>query len=190
MLKFIAATLVVLACNVMSAQEVSRLPGLVDERGGVLVAKNENTFAGAQEATATRTAKVGALPDAPSAQVSAGPTGDSYSATSSNLLPNASKAKSEHAAGSTFWIVTSIAFASSAANVEVISRCAPTSCQSIPPAIRSRGALYGIAIPATAGVSYLGYRMKRDGNKWWFLPATILIQGNFIYAAHSASWTR
>ena len=190
MLKLIAATLVVLACHVLSAQEVSQRPGLDNERGGMLLAQNGGTNSGAQERSAITSAKADALPDAPSAHLSAGPTGDSVSATSSNLLPTASKAKSEHAAGATFWVVTSIAFASSAANVEVISRCAPTSCQSIPPAIRSRGDLYGIAIPATAGVSYLGYRMKRDGNKWWFLPAAILTQANFIYAAHSAAWMR
>jgi hypothetical protein len=187
MLKFIATMYVLLAGHALLSQEVSRLPQHANEKGGVIITQNESTKTGAQEATATPSLKADALPEAPSAQVSAGPAGDAAAATSS-LLSSPSPAKPEQRAGTMFWTVTGIAFASTVANVEVIARCVPTSCQSIPPAIRSRGALYGIGIPASAGVSYLGYRMKRDRSKWWFLPATILTQANLIYAVHSAPW--
>jgi hypothetical protein len=190
MLKFIVAMYVLLTAQALLGQAVSRLPEIANERGGVLVAESGSTEFSTQGASTTAPAGVGALPDAPIAQVSAGATAETAAVTSSNLVSNSGKAKSERGAGTAFWVVTGLLFSSTAANVEVIARCAPTSCQSIPPAIRSRGALYGIGISASAGASYLGYRMKRDGNKWWFLPATILTQANFIYAAHSASWMR
>lgn len=193
MLRFIAAIYLLLAGHGLLSQEIS-LPDAPSQKDAVMIASNRSATTGNQESTpAASSSKSDAIPDAPSAQVPSGaPSVQSgvQPADTSQFMSSSNAAKVEHKAGTTFWITTGIVFVSTVANAEVIARCVPTSCQSIPPAIRSRGALYGIGIPASAGVSYLSYRMKRDGSKWWFIPAAIFAQANFIYAVHSAPWTR
>jgi hypothetical protein len=78
---------------------------------------------------------------------------------------------------------------STIANAEIIARCRPTACQAIPGAIRSRGALYGIGIPASLGISYLSYRIKRAGSRLWIVPVAVFTAGNVSYAGHASQWS-
>lgn len=78
---------------------------------------------------------------------------------------------------------------STIANAEMIAECRPTSCQAIPDAIRSRAALYGIGIPASLGISYMSYRLRRGGTRLWILPVALLTAGNIVYAVHASQFS-
>lgn len=87
-----------------------------------------------------------------------------------------------------YWILTGAMFASSVVNAEYASRCVQQkgNCTSIPEALRSRPALYGIGLPTEVGISYLTYYLKARGHRWWFVPAAALTVGNTFVAAHWA----
>jgi hypothetical protein len=93
-------------------------------------------------------------------------------------------------AGATFLAANGALLGSTIANVEMIARCRPSSCQSVPDAIRSRGALYGIGIPSSLAVSYVSYRLKRSGTKVWILPVVAFTAGNIVYAVHASHFSR
>jgi len=90
----------------------------------------------------------------------------------------------------TFVAVNTALFGSTIANVEMIARCQPSACQSVPDAIRHRGTLYGIGIPSSAAVSYVSYRIKRGGSRWWIVPVAVFTAGNIVYAVHASQWSR
>jgi len=90
--------------------------------------------------------------------------------------------------GRTFWIANSVMMGSSLVNAELIARCPASRCLSVPDAIRSRAALYGIAVPASAAITYIAYRLKKSGNKWWYLPVAAVTGANVVYAAHAAPY--
>jgi hypothetical protein len=92
--------------------------------------------------------------------------------------------------GGPFWISNTLLMASTVANIEMIMGCRASSCQMVPDSIRNRGALYGIGIPASLGVSYISYKLKRAGTRWWILPVAVFTAGNVFYAAHAAQWGR
>jgi len=119
----------------------------------------------------------GLLPDAPSARAEK---------SREDAPPSTPVQGSVGKPGPIFWSANGLMMASTVVNVEMIMRCRPESCQSVPDAIRSRGALYGIGIPATLGATYISYRMRRSGNKWWILPVAVVTAGNIVYAAHAA----
>lgn len=130
------------------------------------------------------------LPDAPSAVASESSKGVQPARKTSmaeSPTPNAAAATK---AGPAFWATNGILLSSSLVNAEMIARCSPSSCQSVPDPLRNRAALYGIAVPASFGVSYLSYQLKKSKNKWWFVPAAAITAANLAYAAHASKWGR
>jgi hypothetical protein len=125
--------------------------------------------------------KTNALPDAP---------GRPLEGLSSAAPPETPVRAGSRAANSPFWIASGMMMTSTIVNAEAIARCRPASCTAVPDAIRSRGALYGIGIPASIGVSYMGYRIKRGGSKWWIVPIAAVTAGNAVYAWHAAQWSK
>jgi hypothetical protein len=123
------------------------------------------------------------LPDAPSAVAERQAPEESPTAMKAPL-PSANRSM-----GSVFLVANGALLGSTIANVEMIARCRPSSCQAVPDAIRSRGALYGIGIPVTLGVSYISYRLKRNGTKLWILPVALFTAGNIVYAVHASHWS-
>jgi len=90
-----------------------------------------------------------------------------------------------------FLMATGILFGSSIANVELTHRCLENdACTLVPRALVRRRALYGVGLPADAGVTVLGYFLKRSGRRWWFVPAAIVTAGNTIYGIHAAQHMR
>jgi hypothetical protein len=87
-------------------------------------------------------------------------------------------------------LVNGMMFSSSIANVELTTRCfRGGACTAIPGPLRSRGALYGVGLPIDVAVTVMGYRLKRAGHRWWFVPAAAVTAGNIIYAVHAARYT-
>ena len=90
-----------------------------------------------------------------------------------------------------FLMATGILFGSSIANVELTHRCLENgACSLVPRALVRRRALYGVGLPADAGVTVLGYYLKRSGRRWWFVPAAIVTAGNVVYGIHAAQHMR
>jgi len=90
-----------------------------------------------------------------------------------------------------FLITTGVLFGSSIANVELTHRCLENgACSLVPRALVRRRALYGVGLPADAGITVLGYYLKRSGRRWWFVPAAIVTAGNTIYGIHAAQHMR
>jgi hypothetical protein len=128
------------------------------------------------------------LPDAPSA------VAEAQAAQSAPVAGNEGKQLSPQSPttgslGLTFIAANGMLLGSTIANAEVIARCRPSSCRSVPDSIRSRGALYGIGIPASLGISYVSYRIKRGGSRWWIVPVAVFTAGNVAYAVHASQWT-
>ena len=73
-----------------------------------------------------------------------------------------------------FVMATGILFGSSVANVELTHYCLENGeCSLVPRALVRRRALFGVGLPADAGITVLGYYLKRSGRKWWFVPAAM-----------------
>lgn len=128
------------------------------------------------------------LPDAPSAVASESSKGV-QPARQITMVESPTPKAAAKSADPTFWAMTGILLSSSLVNAEMIARCSPSSCQSVPDQLRNRPALYGIAIPASFGVSYLSYQLKKSKNRWWFAPAAAITAANVTYAAHAAKWS-
>jgi hypothetical protein len=92
-------------------------------------------------------------------------------------------------AGRTFWIANGALLGSTIANAAEIGNCRPSACQAVPSAIRNRGTLYAIGIPASLGISYISYRLKRGGTRWWIAPVALFTAGNIIYAVHASQFS-
>ena len=90
-----------------------------------------------------------------------------------------------------FWEVNAAMFSSSIVNVEMATRClAQKTCADVPSPCRSRWAMYGLGLPADGAVSYLGYYLKRRGNRWWFVPSVAVTFANAYVAYHWAGRVR
>jgi hypothetical protein len=126
------------------------------------------------------------LPDAPSA-VAAPQTDQATPVTAKGGMQGASTNES---VGVPFVAANAILLGSTIANAEMITRCQPSACSSVPDSIRTRGALYAIGIPASVGITYISYRIKRGGSRWWILPVAVFTAGNAVYAVHAAQWSR
>ena len=88
-----------------------------------------------------------------------------------------------------FLVANGFLLGSTIANAEMIAECRPSACQTVPDAIRSRPALYGIGIPASLGISYISYRLRRSGTRLWIVPVALFTAGNIVYAAHAAQFS-
>jgi len=141
----------------------------------------------AASATAFDARTASFLPDAPSA-VAARESWQSAAPEQETQKPPKSAARGS--LGLTFLAANGMLLGSTIANVEMIARCRPSSCQAVPDAIRSRPALYGIGIPSSLAISYISYRMKRAGTRWWIVPVAVFTAGNVVYAVHASQWSR
>jgi hypothetical protein len=129
------------------------------------------------------------LPDAPSAAAVA-PAAQSTPTTADEGTQRPPKPSSNEPLGIPFLAANGMLLGSTIADAEMIARCRPSACQAVPDSIRSRPALYGIGIPSSLAVSYIAYRIKRGGSRWWIVPVAVLTVGNVVYAAHAAQWSR
>lgn len=129
------------------------------------------------------------LPDAPST-VAAAQSSQNAPVAANEGMQSSPKPPANGSLGLPFIAANAMLLGSTIADAEIIARCRPTACQSVPDAIRSRGALYGIGIPASLGISYISYRIKRGGSRWWIAPVAIFTAGNVVYAVHASQWAR
>ncbi len=129
------------------------------------------------------------LPDAPS--VRHGNDGTASPATANherNLAPSpALWAKPEPVANLPYWATTAAVFGSNIAAIELLQGClAAKECQSIPGSMQSRAAMYGVGLPVAAGVSLLGYYLKKKQKRWWYVPAAMATAFDLFFVVHGA----
>ena len=115
------------------------------------------------------------LPDAPSA-TPAKPTEPASAA------PKA--AVERKVADLSYWAVNGVLFSSSIAYSETLVRC--TNCTFLSDQMHRRGVSYGAGFAVDAGAAYLGYYLKKNGHRWWFVPAAALTAANAFLAYHWA----
>jgi hypothetical protein len=127
------------------------------------------------------------LPDAPSAVAERQAAQDPPPALQSTA--HAPRSPTSSSMGFTFVVANGMLLGSTIADAEMIARCRPSACQAVPDSIRSRADLYGIGIPASLAASYISYRIKRGGSRWWIVPVAVLTAGNVVYAAHAAQFS-
>lgn len=170
----------VAAAQSSSAPAFSPIPRY-SSQGVALSVLSAGKASGAEATTTLATAEP-SLPDAPSAVVQGQSAEQPEPKRESPPLP-----ASGGSFGRTFLVANGMLLGSTIANAEEIGNCRPSACQAVPSAIRSRGTLYAIGIPASLGVTYISYRLKRSGTRWWIAPVALFTAGNIIYAAHAAS---
>jgi hypothetical protein len=78
-------------------------------------------------------------------------------------------------------------FASAVTAAETTHRCQNAgSCTAVPSPLKSRAAIYSVAIPASVGIAALSHEMKKHGNHWWYLPSVMTIAADGLLAIHGA----
>ncbi len=123
-----------------------------------------------------------ALPDAPTVQ-NPQPSAHNFVMKAQRVPPQATVGPFDKH----FTIATLALVASSVFNAEMILRCEPRACQAVPAVLRSRGIIYGIAIPADIGVAYISSRLRRTRyDRMWYVPILVGTVGNVVYGAHAA----
>ena len=89
-----------------------------------------------------------------------------------------------------YWTMNGVMVGSSILSAQLTQNCLQAgACDFVPNAFRSRVAMYGAGLPAVAGVSYLGYRLKAKGYRWWFIPAALVTSGNIVVSTHAAHYS-
>jgi hypothetical protein len=83
--------------------------------------------------------------------------------------------------------VTGSLFGATIANAEALERC--DNCTFLEPALHRRGFTYGVGLSVDVGISYLTYRWKKKGYRWWYVPAIVLTAGNAYLSYHWAAST-
>jgi hypothetical protein len=122
------------------------------------------------------------LPDAPTVQDTQ-PSAHNFVMKAQRVPPQATVGVFDRP----FTIATLALIASSVFNAEMILRCEPEACQAVPAVLRSRGSIYGIAIPADIGVAYISNRLRRTRyDRMWYVPMLVGTVGNVVYGAHAA----
>ena len=81
-----------------------------------------------------------------------------------------------------FWPLTAATIATTVADIELTQHCIHAgTCQEGNPLLPSdRKKVYAVQLPLVVGVSYLGYRWRKDGNKYWWLPQVGVIAGHGV----------
>jgi hypothetical protein len=86
-----------------------------------------------------------------------------------------------------FWSLQALMFGSAVAAAETTHNCIQSgSCTAIPTQFRTRSAMYNVGLPMCAGIAILSYEMKKHGNRWWFLPSSLVIAADGLLTLHSA----
>jgi len=126
------------------------------------------------------------LPDAPSPEPHSAAPSSSNSSAIARPTANATQITDKE-----FVAATGVLFGSTFATVELTHRCLEAGfCSLVPRALVRRRAMYGVSLPADAGITVLGYYLKRGQHKWWFVPAAIVTAGNAVYGIHAAQHMR
>jgi hypothetical protein len=147
-----------------------------------------NTVKASEVASPVVAVSEASLPDAPSA-VAEKESAQEPASAPGNSMQAPPRPPASSSIGATFLIANGMLLGSTIANAEMIGRCQPSACQSVPDAIRNRGDLYAIGIPATFGVSYISYRLKRSGTRFWIAPVALFTAGNIVYAVHASHFS-
>jgi hypothetical protein len=89
-----------------------------------------------------------------------------------------------------YLLFTGGVFGASVLNAELTLHCLTKhpSCNDVPSSLQSRTALYGIGIPADFGVAYLTYRLKKEHNHLWYVPAAAVSGANLFLAVRAYRW--
>jgi hypothetical protein len=126
------------------------------------------------------------LPDMPEAKVrsdseaTSSSAGFSYGRKSVNPPPMGAGA--DGTSRLPYLIATGSVFASNIAAIELMQGClAAGGCRSLPTTIRPRFVMYGVGLEASAGVSYLGYYLKKKEKRWWFVPQVLATSFDFVF---------
>ncbi|MGB8783956.1 MAG: hypothetical protein WCD02_12630 [Terriglobales bacterium] len=89
-----------------------------------------------------------------------------------------------------YWTVQGAMFGSSVVAAEKTQTCLQAgACSFVPNAFQTRAVMYGAGLPTAAGVSYLGYYLKKRHSRWWFVPAALVTAGNIVVSAHAAKYS-
>jgi hypothetical protein len=78
--------------------------------------------------------------------------------------------------------VTGALFAASISDAETLVRC--DNCTYVPASMHRRGVTFGAGLPIDVAVSYLGYKLKKHGHRWWYVPAVALTAANAYLSYH------
>lgn len=81
-----------------------------------------------------------------------------------------------------FSAVTGALFGATIANAETLNGC--DNCTFLPASIHRRGFTYGVGLPVDIAVSYVGYSLKKHGQRWWYVPSMALTVANAYLAYH------
>lgn len=177
--------------NINSGERVDPVLNLNPPMPAALSFANMNDGKVAEpEKLAAATADMSGLPNAPSfvreVDRSGSPAILSDQGFTEPVL--APPAKDERVATLPYWATTGVVFGSNIAAIEVLQSClSANQCQSIPGAMRSRGAMYGVGIPVAAGVSLLDYYLKKKEKRWWYVPAIAATAFNVAFIARGAA---
>ncbi len=81
---------------------------------------------------------------------------------------------------SSFWSLTAATIATTVADVELTQHCIRArACREGNPLLPTdRKKVYAIQIPLSVGLSYLGYRLRKDGFRYWWVPQVALISAH------------
>ena len=89
-----------------------------------------------------------------------------------------------------FWAATGLMTASTITAADLAGRCeAQTTCSFMGP-FNGRDKMFALALPVNFGMMEVTYRLKRSGNRFWFVPAMAGTAFNSIVAIHSAQHLR
>ena len=128
------------------------------------------------------------LPDAPSVGWRSNEVGSLIPSGGQQIIEPAPalRTKADRVATLPYWATTAAVFGSNVAAIELLQSClAGKRCQSVPGAMQSRGAMYGVGLPVAAGVSYLGYFLKKKHKRWWYVPAAMATSFDLYFAINA-----
>ena len=166
--------------------------GVVFVRSGTIAindGKDTFSFTTGQTAYAASASCEDALPDSPGSVRTQEHRRSAKSRPDSSVTATGGWLVDARGVDWSFATVNGVMFGSSVAAAELTQRCLQArACNFVPGAFHSRAAMYGVGLPAAAGVSYLSYYLKRKGYRWWFVPAAVVIGGNIIVSEHAAHY--
>jgi hypothetical protein len=171
------------AAQISAAQPSSAIAAHLSKQSSALNVNNSSEG----ESGTVSTAEL-SLPDAPSATAQQQAPQDSPQ-PSQTFKTSPAAPTTNQPIGTTFLVANGFLLGSTIANAEFIAECRPSACQLVPDSIRSRPALYGIGIPASLGVTYISYRLRRGGTRLWIVPVALFTAGNIVYAWHASQFS-
>jgi hypothetical protein len=116
------------------------------------------------------------------------PASDTASTSTHEVLPEApAPVAKQRVEDWKYSAITGALFAASVSDAETLVRC--DNCTFIPASMHRRGVTIGIGLPVDVAVSYFGYRLKKHGRRWWYVPAVALTAANAYLSYHWAAST-